>query len=138
MFTVKHTKKYVETVGRRKTSTARVRISEGAEKSEIEVNGKKYDEYFKTENLHKIVEAPLAITGSSRYFTITVVAHGGGTSSQAGAVRHGIARALVDLDGTVKPEIKKEGLLTRDDRAKERRKFGRKGKARKGEQWSKR
>jgi small subunit ribosomal protein S9 len=138
MFTVKHTKKYAETVGRRKTSTARVRVSEGGDKTAIEVNGKKHDDYFKTENLHKIVAAPLAITGSSRFFTITVLAHGGGTSSQAEAVRHGIARALVDLDESVKPEIKKEGFLTRDGRAKERRKFGMKGKARKREQWSKR
>ena len=130
------TKKYIETVGRRKTSTARVRITKAA-KSSIVINGKDYTEYFKTIELRGIVGDTVLKAGSEEHFTITVVTKGGGIHSQAEAIRHGIARALVEHDESLKAKTKKEGFLKRDPRAKERRKFGLK-KARKAPQWSKR
>ncbi|KKS77200.1 MAG: 30S ribosomal protein S9 [Parcubacteria group bacterium GW2011_GWB1_42_9] len=122
-------KKYIEKIGRRKTSTARVRITP-ATKSAIIVNDKALDVYFPTEELRLAVNEPFNASQIAQKFNITVVVKGGGIHSQAEAVRHGLARALVEFDADTKPTIKKAKLLTRDARAKERRKFGLK-KARK-------
>jgi small subunit ribosomal protein S9 len=129
-------KKFIEAIGRRKTSTARVRITPSTKQS-ITLNTKELAEYFKTNDLQVVALEPMEKSGITQKFAITVVLSGGGTSSQAQAVRHGLARALEKHDGTLRPVLKKEGLLTRDSRAKERRKFGLK-KARKAPQWSKR
>lgn len=128
-------KKYTETIGRRKTSTARVRVT-AAPKISYTINDKELAVYFPTEELQKIVAGPFStIEGSS--FSVTVKVSGGGIHSQAEAVRHGIARALVKENEDDKTKLKGEGYLKRDPRAKERRKFGLK-KARKAPQWSKR
>ncbi len=129
-------KKYIEAVGRRKTSTARVRITP-APKNTFVVNGKKVSEYFKTTELVAIVNDPFEKTKYAPTFEITVVVSGGGVHSQAEAIRHGISRALVDSDLEIRGRLKQAGFLKRDPRAKERRKFGLK-KARKAPQWSKR
>ncbi len=130
-------KKYTESIGRRKTSTARVRL-EVASKVTITVNGKNYIEYFPTQELRKIVMDALTATKPEKDFAVSVKVSGGGIHSQAEAIRHGIARALVEIDETSwKAIVKKEGYLKRDPRSKERRKFGLK-KARKAPQWSKR
>lgn len=129
-------KRYIETVGRRKTSVARVRITEGSKTGYI-VNDKDIKEYFSTEELQGVVTDPLSKSETSTKFSITVLVKGGGISSQAQAVRHGISRALVDYDLELRKELKKLGFLKRDPRVKERRKFGLK-KARKRGQWSKR
>lgn len=129
-------KKYIETTGRRKTSTARVRIQE-ASKNSIVVNGKSAQDYFPTRELIKIIYDALTVAKPEKDFEVTVKVVGGGIHSQAEAVRHGLARALVELDETFRTIVKKEGYLKRDPRAKERRKFGLK-KARKSPQWSKR
>ncbi len=127
--------KYIETVGRRKTSTARVRITE-ASKTSYEVGGKSLETYFPTAEMQSIVTDPLA-KASTLKFKVTAVIKGGGIHSQAEAMRHGIARGLVEYDAELRKTLKKEGFLKRDPRAKERRKFGLK-KARKSPQWSKR
>jgi small subunit ribosomal protein S9 len=129
-------KKYVETIGRRKTSTARVRITPASKVSYV-INDKELAAYFPTEELRKIVTGPFStIEGAA--FSVSVKVIGGGIHSQAEAVRHGIARALVkDDEESNKTKLKGEGYLKRDPRAKERRKFGLK-KARKSPQWSKR
>ncbi len=134
--------KYIEAIGRRKTSTARVRITPAA-KSTFVVNDTDAKEYFKTEVERRLVQDPiikgLATTGETKAGKWAVVAKvvGGGTHSQAEAVRHGLARALVDSDLELRGKMKTLGFLKRDPRAKERRKFGLK-KARKAPQWSKR
>lgn len=131
--------KYIEAVGRRKTSTARVRISESA-KSHFMVNDKDAKEYFKTNELQRLILDPMVKglpTGSTLKFSVEVHVMGGGVHSQAEAIRHGLSRALVDSDITLRGGLKTLGFLKRDPRAKERRKFGLK-KARKAPQWSKR
>jgi small subunit ribosomal protein S9 len=130
--------KYIEAVGRRKTSTARVRISESA-KAHFVVNGKDAKEYFKTESERRLILDPMikGLPAGSKKWSVEVHVSGGGVHSQAGAVRHGLSRALVASDIALRGELKKLGFLKRDPRAKERRKFGLK-KARKAPQWSKR
>ena len=128
--------KYIEAVGRRKTSTARVRISE-APKASITINGKDVATYFVTTELQKIVDDAFEKSKVVGKFATTVSVVGGGIHSQAEAVRHGIARALVDYDAELRVRLKKLGFLKRDPRMKERRKFGLR-KARKAPQWSKR
>jgi small subunit ribosomal protein S9 len=132
----KNVLQYVEAVGRRKTSVSRVRLFKGG-KAGIIVNGKDYMSYFPTPGLRKIVEAPLAETELSSKVRIEAKIKGGGISSQAGALRHGIARVLVKFQPNLRKSLKKIGFLRRDSRMKERRKFGLK-KARKAKQWSKR
>ena len=127
---------YIETVGRRKTASARVRISEAA-KNSITVNGQDVNEYFKTANLQKIATEALAVSKTPGKFKITAKVIGGGINGQAEAVRLGISRALIIDDKLLRGTLKKVGFLKRDPRAKERRKFGLK-KARKAPQWSKR
>ena len=122
--------------GRRKKSIARVRlIPEG--NGNIFINGKTVDEYFDLDTLKIIVKQPLVLTETENKFDIYANVVGGGVAGQAGAVRHGIARAMVLYDEKYKEEIKKAGLLTRDPRMKERKKYGLK-KARKAPQFSKR
>ncbi|WP_408955534.1 30S ribosomal protein S9 [Natroniella sp. ANB-PHB2] len=121
--------------GRRKTSTARVRLIPGDGK--IIVNNKPLSDYFGRDVLEQIVKQPLEATGTLGEFDIIVKAEGGGTSGQAGAIRHGIARALLETEGEYRDALKKHGFLTRDPRMKERKKYGRK-KARKSPQFSKR
>jgi small subunit ribosomal protein S9 len=128
------TKKYTEAIGRRKTATARVRLST-ATKASYTVNDKELATYFPTEELQKIITDPFAISGKA--YAVSVHVKGSGIHSQAEAVRHGIARALVIEDESDKTKLKQEGFLKRDPRSKERRKFGLK-KARKSPQWSKR
>lgn len=126
--------KYIETVGRRKTAVARVRITP-ASKNSILINEKELESYFPVEDMQNIVtEALKEIPGK---FKVTAKVIGGGLHSQSEAVRHGIARALVEDDEMLRKTLKKAGYLKRDPRAKERRKFGLK-KARKAPQWSKR
>jgi len=125
---------YIESVGRRKTATARARITP-AEKLSIMINDRPLDQYFKTETLQKVVQDALATIGSA--YTVSVKVIGGGVAAQAEAVRHAIARALVKEDPTRRKELKVAGYLKRDPRAKERKKFGLKG-ARRAPQWSKR
>lgn len=129
-------KNYIGAIGRRKTSTARVRITE-ADKNSMIVNDKPANIYFGTKDLLMVAMESLHLPKEVKQYEVTVVVKGGGVHSQAEAVRHGIARALTRSDESVKPEIKKAGFLKRDPRAKERRKFGHK-KARKSSQWSKR
>jgi len=125
---------YVGT-GRRKESVARVRLLPG--KGEILVNDKPAPEYFKRPALERMITQPLEITGTASNFDIIIKVQGGGISGQAGAVRHGIARALLEADEDYRIPLKKAGMLTRDPRMKERRKYGLK-KARKAPQFSKR
>jgi small subunit ribosomal protein S9 len=136
----KSTEKYIEAVGRRKTSTARVRITP-ATKTSFVVNGKDAKEYFQTEGERRLIQDPMvkgAIEGKPvTKWSIEAKVSGGGTHSQAEAVRHGLSRALVESDAELRPNLKTLGFLKRDPRAKERRKFGLK-KARKAPQWSKR
>lgn len=122
--------------GRRKTSVARVRLIPGA--TGIEINGKSMKEYFGgREILSRIVEQPLVLTSSMEKFGVKVNVNGGGNSGQAGAIRHGISRALLVSDETLKPALREAGFLTRDSRMVERKKYG-KRKARKSPQFSKR
>lgn len=127
---------YIQTVGRRKTSVARVRIEESS-KNSVVVNDKSLEAFFPTLLLQKTVLSPIEHTKFPGKHTITVVVKGGGVSSQAQAVRHGIARGLLKMDPTLRKQLKDAAMLIRDPRAKERRKFGLK-KARKSPQWSKR
>jgi small subunit ribosomal protein S9 len=127
-------KRYIETIGRRKTATARVRITEATKASYL-INDKELAEYFPTAELQKIVMDPFAIT--EKAYSVSVHVKGSGIHSQAEAVRHGISRGLVKEDESDKTKLKQEGFLKRDPRSKERRKFGLK-KARKAPQWSKR
>ncbi len=121
--------------GRRKTSIARVRIASGSGK--ITVNGRPFETYFPTDTLRMVVSQPLAATATAGKFDIRVNVQGGGPNGQAGAVRHGIARALLESDINLRPTLKSEGLLTRDSRKRERKKYGQPG-ARKRFQYSKR
>ena len=129
-------KRYYQGTGRRKTAVARVRLFPGG--GEFVINGKPVDEYFGTRDLfHKELTRPLDLTGNAAAFNVLVKVRGGGVSGQVGAVRHGIARALLDLDAELRPTLKKAGLLTRDPRMKERKKPGLK-RARKAPQYTKR
>lgn len=130
--------KYFEAVGRRKTSTARVRLylTQG-NKNSITVNGKDFKVYFPTAELKHRINQVLENANIKDKYTISVLLRGGGIHSQADALRLGIARALILADAEIRKPLKKEGFLKRDPRAKERRKFGLK-KARKAPQWSKR
>lgn len=121
--------------GRRKNAVARVYINPG--EGNIIINGKQVIEYFGRRVMESIIRQPLELTGSSGRFDIFVKAHGGGISGQAGAVRLGLARALIQADPNLRPILKKAGFLTRDPRMKERRKYGLK-KARRAPQYSKR
>ncbi|MBR3538644.1 MAG: 30S ribosomal protein S9 [Eubacterium sp.] len=121
--------------GRRKKSIARVYVTPGTGK--ITVNGKDIDEYFGLETLKVIIRQPFAAINGEGKFDVMANVHGGGIAGQAGAIRHGIARALLQEDAENRPALKKEGFLTRDSRMKERRKYGLK-KARKAPQFSKR
>ena len=129
-------KQYIETIGRRKTATARVRMTSAAKQS-YEINGKDLAAYFPTEEMQKIVTDPFATSEVKGHYMITVKVKGSGIHSQAQAVRHGISRALVKEEEENKSKLKRAGFLKRDPRVKERRKFGLK-KARKAPQWSKR
>lgn len=126
--------RYIEAVGRRKTSVARVRITP-ATKISITVNDKEFEKYFPTPTLKRLVLS--AFNDVPEKFSITSKLNGGGISSQAEALRHGISRALVSHDPNLRTKLKVKGFLKRDPRAKERRKFGLK-KARKAPKWSKR
>ncbi len=128
--------RYIEAVGRRKTSTARVRITE-ASKGSLVINGKDLATYFPTLELQKIVNEAIEKSKVAGKFMVTVVVRGGGIHSQAEALRHGLSRTLVKFDEEIRKPLKKLGFLKRDPRMKERRKFGLK-KARKAPQWSKR
>jgi small subunit ribosomal protein S9 len=121
--------------GRRKRSVARVRLALGS--GQITVNKKALDDYFTRDSLKQIVRQPLEVTQSLSRFDVVVKTEGGGIAGQAGAVRHGIARALVSMDESLREVLRRNGLLTRDPREKESKKYGRK-RARKRFQFSKR
>ncbi len=121
--------------GRRKTAVARVRLAVGAGK--ITVNGRAFEVYFPTETLRGVVSSPLTRTETTTKFDVKVNVKGGGPAGQAGAVRHGISRALLEADVNYRPALKSEGYLTRDPRMRERKKYGQPG-ARKRFQFSKR
>ena len=121
--------------GRRKKSIARVRLAEG--KGEIIVNGKPLDEYFGTEILKVIVKQPLSVTNTTDKYDIICKVEGGGYTGQAGAIRHGISRALLEANSEYRAILKSNGFLTRDPRMKERKKYGLKA-ARRAPQFSKR
>ena len=128
-------KPYFYGTGRRKKSVARVRLYQGT--GAVTINGKSIDDYFGLETLKLIVNQPFGTTETTGKFDVVAIVNGGGLSGQAGAIRHGIARALVVADETNKPALKKAGLLTRDPRMKERKKYGLKA-ARRAPQFSKR
>lgn len=121
--------------GRRKSSIARVRLVEGSGK--ITINGRDIDEFFGLETLKVIVRQPLTVTNTTEKYDIICSVQGGGFTGQAGAIRHGIARALNEANSEFRPTLKTNGFLTRDPRMKERKKYGLK-KARKAPQFSKR
>jgi small subunit ribosomal protein S9 len=121
--------------GRRKTSTARVYLRPGA--GEVKINRKTFDQYFPNETLRMIIRQPLQLTETANKFDIVINVVGGGPAGQAGAIRHGITRALIDFNNDLRPALKQAGLVTRDPRVKERKKYGQKG-ARKRFQFSKR
>jgi small subunit ribosomal protein S9 len=125
----------IQSTGRRKRAVARVKLQLG--QGVITVNGKPVDEYFPRPQLLQIVRQPLEATQSLSRFDVLVRAEGGGITGQAGAIRHGIARALLSVDESLKPTLRKAGFLTRDPREKESKKYGRK-RARKRFQYSKR
>ena len=128
-------KPYFYGTGRRKKSVARVRLYPGT--GEITINGRSIDEYFGLETMKLIVNQPFGVTGTTGKFDIVANVTGGGISGQAGAIRHGVARALLNADAENRPALKAAGLLTRDPRMKERKKYGLKG-ARRAPQFSKR
>ena len=128
------TKEFLGT-GRRKTAVARVRLAAGSGK--ITVNGRTYETYFPLDTQRATVSQPLTITGTADKLDVRVNVTGGGPNGQAGATRHGIARALLKFDATLRPALKAEGFLTRDPRERERKKYGQPG-ARKRFQFSKR
>jgi len=121
--------------GRRKTSVARVRLSSGTGK--VTVNGRAFENYFPTDSLRMVVQQPFVVTNMTDKFDVRVNVSGGGPAGQTGAVRHGISRALLVADAALRPPLKAEGLLTRDPRMRERKKYGQPG-ARKRFQFSKR
>lgn len=129
------TERYTEAVGRRKTSIARVRLTPAA-KASYEINGKELEAFFPVAEHRETVKSPFKTEGTGTY-KITALLSGGGVAGQADALRHAIARALIDIDPNLRGALKIQGFLKRDPRAKERRKFGLK-KARKAPQWSKR
>ena len=129
------TNPYFYGTGRRKKSVARVRVYAGTGK--ITINDRDIDDYFGLETLKLIVRQPLALTGPADKFDIVCRVGGGGVTGQAGAIRHGLSRALLQYDENLRPELKKAGFLTRDPRMKERKKYGLKG-ARRAPQFSKR
>ena len=129
------TKAYFYGTGRRKSSVARVRVYSG--NGNITINGRDIDDYFGLETLKLIVRQPVALTDTADKFDIVVNVNGGGVSGQAGAIRHGLSRALLQYDENLRPALKKAGFLTRDPRMKERKKYGLKG-ARRAPQFSKR
>jgi small subunit ribosomal protein S9 len=128
--------KYIEAVGRRKLAVARVRMTP-AKKNTFTINGKSISTYFPTALLQNVAKSSLANAKIDGKFSVTAVVKGGGLQAQSEAVRHGVARILVELDGELRKSLKKLGYLKRDPRKKERKKFGLK-KARKSPQWSKR
>lgn len=130
-----NTDEYFYATGRRKNSVARVRLYPGSGK--ITINDRDIDDYFGLDTLKIIVRQPMELTETSSKYDVVCRVNGGGVSGQAGAIRHGIARALVVADAELRPEIKKAGFLTRDQRMKERKKYGLKA-ARKAPQFSKR
>jgi len=121
--------------GRRKTAIARVRLASGSGK--ILINGRSFENYFPVESLRVVATQPLTVTGMADKYDAQITVTGGGATGQAGAVRHGIARALLTVDANLRPTLKAEGLLTRDPRMRERKKYGQPG-ARKRFQYSKR
>lgn len=129
------TNPYFYGTGRRKKSVARVRVYAGSGK--ITINNRDIDDYFGLETLKLIVRQPLALTGTANKFDIVCNVQGGGVTGQAGAIRHGLSRALLQYDENLRPALKKAGFLTRDPRMKERKKYGLKG-ARRAPQFSKR
>ena len=129
------TKSFYYGTGRRKNSVARVRLFNGTGK--ITINGRDIDNYFGLETLKLIIRSPLALTGTEGKFDIVVNVVGGGVAGQAGAIRHGITRALMESDAELRPALKKAGFVTRDPRMKERKKYGLKA-ARRAPQFSKR
>lgn len=128
-------KPYFYGTGRRKQSVARVRLMPGS--GSVLINGRDIDDYFGLETLKLIVRQPFSVTGTEGRFDVVCTVSGGGVSGQAGAIRHGIARAMLQAGEEYKPLLKKAGLLTRDPRMKERKKYGLKA-ARKASQFSKR
>ena len=128
-------KPYFYGTGRRKSSVARVRVYSGTGK--ITINNRDIDDYFGLETLKLIVRQPLALTDTQEKFDVVCTVVGGGVTGQAGAIRHGVARALLQYDAELRPALKKAGFLTRDPRMKERKKYGLKG-ARRAPQFSKR
>lgn len=128
---------YYEGLGRRKRSTARVRLHTGGEGGNFIVNEKPVDEYFSREVDLSVINSPLKVTGTEGRFEVTVKVNGGGVTGQAGAVQLGIARALLKADPEYRKVLRQHGLLTRDPRAKERKKAGLK-RARKAPQYTKR
>ena len=129
------TNPYFYGTGRRKKSVARVRVYAGTGK--ITINNRDIDDYFGLETLKLVVRQPLALTGLTEKFDIVCTVAGGGVTGQAGAIRHGLSRALLQYDENLRPALKKAGFLTRDPRMKERKKYGLKG-ARRAPQFSKR
>ncbi|MBO4877374.1 MAG: 30S ribosomal protein S9 [Ruminococcus sp.] len=127
--------KYYYGTGRRKHSVARVRIYPGS--GNVTINGRGIDDYFGLETLKLIVRQPLALTENTDKFDVVCTVAGGGVTGQAGAIRHGISRALLEFDAELRPTLKKAGFLTRDPRMKERKKYGLKA-ARRAPQFSKR
>jgi len=121
--------------GRRKTSVARVRLLPGEGK--FTINGRDIDDYFGLETLKMVAKQPLTLTNTTDTFDVIVNVNGGGFTGQSGAIRHGIARALLEADSNLRPELKRAGYLTRDSRMVERKKYGLK-KARRAPQFSKR
>ena len=121
--------------GRRKTSTARVYLRPGT--GQVRVNRKTFEEYFPNQTLRMVINQPFQLTGTAEKFDVIVNVAGGGPAGQAGAVRHGITRALMEFNADLRPTLKQAGLVTRDPRIKERKKYGQKG-ARKRFQFSKR
>lgn len=134
MYTPK--KAYFYGTGRRKSSVARVRLFPGGT-GEIKINNRTIDNYFGLETLKMVCRQPFEVTGTEGKFDVECTVTGGGFTGQAGAIRHGISRALLEVDADFRQSLKKAGLLTRDPREKERRKYGLK-KARKASQFSKR
>lgn len=127
--------KFYYGTGRRKSSVARVRLYAGTGK--ITINGRDIDDYFGLDTLKLVVRQPLALTDTLEKFDVVCTVTGGGVSGQAGAIRHGVTRALMEFDADLRPALKKAGFVTRDPRMKERKKYGLKA-ARRAPQFSKR